>query len=177
MKIDRTTLRDRCRMAMAGIDKHFASDPSIPVNGSDKTPADVKGALQSNITAADTTQATRATWLAASHAEQALHDSTVSLLATLRSYVVLKLGTEAATLADFGFSPRTRQVPTVETKAAAAAKSLATRAVRHTMGSRQKAKITGTVTPPAGPEPVTAPAPTGPAVPGVAPPGTAVPSK
>jgi hypothetical protein len=100
-------------------------------------------------------------WVASSAAEQDLHDSTVSTLASLRSFVMLKFGSNAiATLADFGFQPRKRTVPTVDTKAAAAEKSLATRAARHTMGPKQKAKIKGTVAVIA---PATTPAATAPA--------------
>jgi hypothetical protein len=144
MKINRTTLRDRCRMAMAGIDKYLASEVTIPLDGSAKAPADVKKALQSSIDAADATQTARAVWIDSSAAEQNLHDSTVSMLASLRSFVLLKFGSNAlATLADFGFKPRKQTVPVVETKAAAAVKSLATRAARHTMGPKQKKAITG----------------------------------
>ena len=163
MKIDRTTLRDRCRLAAAGIDKYFANEPTIPIDGVAITPADLKKALQKHVDAADATQAARAVWLGASSAEASLHDATVSTLSSLRSFVVLKFGSKnEAKLVDFGFTPRTRKVPSAETKAAAAEKAAATRAARHTMGKRQKAKIKATVapaTPSAATEP---PAPTAP---------------
>ena len=59
----------------------------------------------------------------------------------------------------------------METKAAAADKSLATRAARHTMGPKQKAKIKGTVavTAPATTPAATAPAAASPAAMVVAP--------
>jgi hypothetical protein len=151
MKPNRTTLRDRCRMAMAGIDKHLASETTIPLDGAAKAPADIKKALQGTIDAADATQAARANWLDASRAERSQGDGIVSLLASLRAFVILKFGgADVATLADFGFTPRKQTPKTVETKAVAVEKSLATRKARHTMGSRQKEKIKGTI-----PEPVT----------------------
>lgn len=166
MNIDRTTLRDRCRMAMAGIDKYLASETSIPLNGIATAPADVKKALQNTINTADATEAARAVWVASSATEKGLRGTTVSTLSSLRTFVMLKFGSNAlATLADFGFQPRKQTAPTVETKAAAAEKSLATRAARHTQGPKQKAKIKGTVpvtepaTTPAAPAPA-APAPT-----------------
>jgi hypothetical protein len=168
MKIARTTLRDRCRLAMAGIDKYLASEPTIPLGGFAKTPADAKRALQSTIDAADATQKARAVWIDSSAAEQSLHDSTTSMLNKLRSFVILKFGDNAlGTLAEFGFQPSKRTVPDVETKAAAADKSLATRAARHTMGPKQKAKIKGTVavTAPATTPAATAPAAAAPAAP------------
>src|SRR5580692_7882866 len=107
MKIDRTTLRDRCRMAIAGIDKYLASEPTIPLNGSAVAPADAKKTLQNTSNAADATQAARAVWVDSSTAEQSLHDSTVSMLSSIRTFVMLKFGSNAlATLADFGFQPR-----------------------------------------------------------------------
>jgi hypothetical protein len=177
MKVARTTLRDRCRLAMAGIDKYLASEPTIPLDGSANAPADIKKVLQNTIDAADATLAARAVWVASSSAEQALHDSTLSMLASLRSFVMLKFGSNAiATLADFGFEPRKRTVPAVETKAAAVDKSLATRAARHTMGPKQKAKIKGTVavTAPATPPAAPAPAAASPATPVVVTPAAAV---
>jgi hypothetical protein len=154
MKINRTTLRDRCRLAMAGIDKYLASETSIPLDGSPKAPADIKKALQGTIDSADATQAARGKWLDASRSEVAQNDATLALLASLKSFVLLKFGSASvATLADFGFTPRKQTPKTVETKVVAAEKSLATRKARHTMGSKQKAKIKGTI-----PEPVVGPA-------------------
>ena len=49
------------------------------------------------------------------------------------------------TLADFGLTARAKHVATPEEKLASTAKAKATRAARHTMGSRQRAKIKGTV--------------------------------
>jgi hypothetical protein len=82
-------------------------------------------------------------------------------------------------LAKFGLTPRQRPVTTPEVKVAAAVKAAATRAARHTMGPKEKAKIKGTVAPtaPATPSP-TAPAltPTQPVVTPAAPvPSTAQP--
>ncbi len=126
----------------------------------------MKKALQNTINTADATEAARAVWVASSATEKGLRGTTVSTLSSLRTFVMLKFGSNAlATLADFGFQPRKQTAPTVETKAAAAEKSLATRAARHTQGPKQKAKIKGTVpvtepaTTPAAPAPA-APAPT-----------------
>jgi hypothetical protein len=164
MNINRTTLRDRCRMANAGIDKHLANEPAIALGSAPQSPADIKKHLQASIDAADATQNARAQWVDASGAEVALRDDNVALLAALRSYVLLKFGkADTATLADFGFSVRKRTPSTVETKAAAAEKSRATRTARHTMGPRQKEKVKGTVAPtPPVPEAPTAEQPASP---------------
>lgn len=50
-------------------------------------------------------------------------------------------------LADFGLNPKNVRTPlTVEEKTVAAAKRKATRAARHTMGTKQKKGVKGTVT-------------------------------
>jgi hypothetical protein len=49
-------------------------------------------------------------------------------------------------LADFGIASKPRVPRTVEEKAAAVAKSAATRSARHTMGARQKEGVKGDVT-------------------------------
>jgi hypothetical protein len=53
---------------------------------------------------------------------------------------------DPATLADFGLAPRKSNAKTVQTKATAVAKNLATRKARGTMGKKQKASIKGHVT-------------------------------
>jgi hypothetical protein len=64
-----------------------------------------------------------------------------------QSYLVSLLGNAPSTLADYGLAPRKVRAPlTSEQKAAAAAKSAATRAARHTMGTVQKKGVKGNVT-------------------------------
>ena len=145
MNINRTSLRDRCRLATVGVDKHLATEPAIPVgDGVTKKAADVKAALQSTINAADATQVARSRWIDASATEKSMRTSTLATLSALKTFVLLKFGSkDTATLADFGFSaPKQAQVM-VDTKAAAVTKRAATRAARHTMGPLQKAKVTG----------------------------------
>jgi hypothetical protein len=77
----------------------------------------------------------------------------------LRAFVINLFKGQTNVLADFGITVIARQVPTVDTKAAAALKAKATRAARGTGGKRQKAKIKGAVpTAPATTPPATKPA-------------------
>jgi hypothetical protein len=71
-------------------------------------------------------------------------------------------GARSQTLLDFGITPAKVPVRTAASKVAAAAKGAATRLARHTMGTKQKAAIHGTVAP-AAPVPPAAPAPAAPA--------------
>ena len=72
-------------------------------------------------------------------------------------------GGDPAALADFGLPVRKKGVLTPAQKLASAAKARATRLARHTMGSKQKAAITGApapaVTTPAASSGVTSPPP------------------
>jgi hypothetical protein len=85
------------------------------------------------------------------------------------SFVKAAFGTQPDVLADFGLHPKARAQLTVEKKTAAAVKRKATRAARHTMGSKQRKRVKGdvtgvTVTPVVAGQPI-ATAPTGPSAP------------
>jgi hypothetical protein len=146
MKTSRTNLRDRCRHAIAGIQKHLSNEPSVPLDGRALTPAQLEAQLQSAVQGADATVAAHATFSEAVKAEKAQRASTVALLAALSSFVVLKFGKDAvAVQADFGFSPRKKSQRSVDAKSLAAAKARATREARGTRGAKQKRPIKGNV--------------------------------
>jgi hypothetical protein len=63
----------------------------------------------------------------------------------VRQTLLLAFDGKLDTLADFGLTARAVPVRTPEQRTAAAAKAKATRAARHTMGSKQKAAIKGAV--------------------------------
>ncbi len=140
MNINRTTVRDRARNASAGIDKHLASEKSIPLMGTQQTPEDVKKQLALLVTLADAAVTAREQWLLAVRAEQTGRSKVLPLLGALKSYCILKFGPDATdALADFGFTLRKKQVRTADAKAAAAAKGRTTRKALNTLGKRQKA--------------------------------------
>jgi hypothetical protein len=173
MIINRTTLQNRCRNAIAGIKKDLSSVTTITLEGVDYTPATLMALLQSDIDLGDATVTARATWLLAVKKEQAMHVQINGLLAALKAYVIQKYGSGAVALqADFGFSPKKTVVKTVATKSEAATKAIATRAARHTMGSKQKKAIHGVL--PAT-EPVTPATTTTNPTPAVTPPAPATP--
>ena len=63
----------------------------------------------------------------------------------LRAMVAMEHGIDSEIYTDLGFKPPSRRKPDPATLAVAAVKSRATRAARHTMGSRQRKAIKGTV--------------------------------
>ncbi len=70
------------------------------------------------------------------------------LLKALKSLVINQFGASSQAMTDFGFAAAPPS-PSVATKAAALAKSRATREARKTMGKRQMAKVHGVPTAPA----------------------------
>jgi hypothetical protein len=131
------------RQAIVGVQKHFAATQTFVLDGSPTTPKDVIATLQAAIDAVDK----------AATAEKAFHDATAAqhaaiakgnaVLKALKMLVHNQLGGAEGVLGDFGFQAPKRKTPDEATKAAAVAKRAATRAARHTMGKRAKAKVKG----------------------------------
>ena len=130
-----------------GLTKHESVLSSFLVGGTSFKTSDVITALQARLAAANTAQSTRATWQAAVKANATERASTQTLVSGVRQQVQVMFGGSIDTLADFGLKTRkVRTDPTPEEKVAAAAKAKATRAARHTMGTKQKKSVKGTVT-------------------------------
>jgi hypothetical protein len=160
-----------------GFNKHPTAIPSMVINGTVRTAQDIVTTLQSRIDSAKEVLSSRATWQAAIQKDETLRDTTKTFVSGVRQGLVVAFAGQVDMLADFGLTARAKHVATPEENIARTAKAKATRAARHTMGSKQKAEIKGTVAPTA---PVTtapaAPAPVPPAAPPVqpvAPPATA----
>ena len=100
----------------------------------------------------------------------------------LKPWVINQYGASSQQAHDFGFPPPKVPVRTVEEKADAVALSKATRKARHTMGSKQKQEIKGTIVAPTAPAApatnviVVAQAPAIPATPVAQAPGVATPA-
>ena len=148
---------------MDGLNKLAAKIPPVFVAGVAVPATTVVAALQARVAASQTTVSARASWQAAVAAERDERAKSQSLVSACKQALLLAFAGQVDTLAAFGLTPRKPRVVSPETKVAAAAKAKATRAARHTMGSKQKAKIKGAVPPtePATPPPE-APAPTAP---------------
>jgi hypothetical protein len=147
--------------AMAdGLTKHAKTLPSFLLGSTSVQTTDVITALNTRITTASTVDSTRATWQAAILTDKNERAKTKSLVSGVRQALTVMFAGSVETLADFGLKPRkTPATRTPEEKVAAVAKAKATRAARHTMGTKQKAAITGTASKaaPATPPPATAP--------------------
>jgi hypothetical protein len=129
---------------IAGIEKHLTG-ASLVLSGKTYTSAELVAFLQGRVDAAKATQVTRAAWLNAAASERAKALETKDFVSTLKQALLVMFGQAIDTLSDFGIAPRKRAVTDPETKVEAAKRSRATRAVRHTMGSKQKQNVKGTV--------------------------------
>jgi hypothetical protein len=167
IKTNRTTQQAGDQKLIDGLTKHASALPSLTVLGTTLQTTDIITTLQARLASAGTVISTRATWQNAVKTDKAERASTKALVSAVRQAVLLAFAGQVDVLADFGLKPRKPRVPrTPAQKAEATAKAKATRAARHTMGSKQKASIKGTVPgtapvtgPSAAPTPVPAPAP------------------
>ena len=128
-----------------GFNRHAAAIPSMVVDGAILTKQDIVDALQSRIDSARAALSTRATWQTAIRTDRSRRDQTKTLVSGVKQGLLVAFSSQLDTLADFGLTARAKHVPTPEEKLAATEKGKATRAARHTMGSRQRAKIKGVV--------------------------------
>jgi hypothetical protein len=156
----------RATIMIAGIAKHYASTSSLMVDGASHTPAQLMASLQALVDMRKTVDDARAALMTRIETEKAQAPAARKLIAALVIVVKGSFGNSPDVLADFGVTPKKAPTPlTVEQKAAAAAKRSATRAARHTMGTKQRKGVKGQVTgisitthtasPPAAPSPAT----------------------
>ncbi|HEY8038287.1 MAG TPA: hypothetical protein VIF15_00765 [Polyangiaceae bacterium] len=134
---------NRNRQAIAGIQKHFATAPTIVLDGKPTKPADAIAILQTAIDATDGTTAADTALHTAVAAEKAAVAGANAVRKALKTLVFNAFGPAADAVTDFGFTKPKKATPTVAVKAGAVAKRAATRTARHTMGPKQEAKITG----------------------------------
>jgi hypothetical protein len=134
--------QSRNRNLIRGTKKHFAGTPAIHLSGRAIAPAEIVRLLESQIALLSEIQALEAARHDAIVRERALEKRLAPVLRGLRDHLDGVFGNKAQPLADFGYEPRRKPGPkTPAVKVEAARKALATRALRRTMGKRQKKKI------------------------------------
>jgi hypothetical protein len=149
VKSNKPTRKDKLRLIVSGVQKHFPSGQMSLAGQTFNVPTDLVNLLQADINATDATDKARAAWLATVQTQTDSHAKVAPVLRSLKAQVFAQFGDTqdaATTLADFGYSPRKVRARSADKKAAAAVKGRATRAARHTMGSKQKQAVTGNVT-------------------------------
>jgi hypothetical protein len=151
--VTKLTLAKRALDLVAGTQKH-SPNGSFTLGSATYTAANLVQLFQGLADAIANVDLAKAGWQDALKSMGDAHAKAVPVLRAYQSWLAATYGNAPATLADYGLAPR--KVPTppsADAKAAAVAKREATRQARHTMGKKQKLKVTGTV-----PQAVSAPA-------------------
>jgi hypothetical protein len=148
---------------IAGLQKHYPdASGTLRVDGTTYTVGALTQLMQDFVDRRAAVEAARANLVAKLQAERALSPATLDVVHALVAIVRGTFGKSADTLADFGLAPpRVRAPLTAEKKAAAAARRSATRALRGTMGKKQKKGIKANVSATVVVSPATAPVPSG----------------
>jgi hypothetical protein len=129
----------------AGAAKHFSNTTPVVFGGSSFTLDQVTSKLQMLVTLRSDADAAKAVATEKLSVEDAQMPALAAFVKQLKTFVQATYFNSPSVLADFGITPKARLVPTSEKKTAAVQKRAATRAARHTMGSRQKADVKGDV--------------------------------
>ncbi len=137
----RTSTQAKDAQIIEGINQDLQTMSTLPLGATTYTPGSLVAFIQSRIDAANAVNTTKANWLAAVKAYEAINTQAKVVVSDLRYLVMAAFGPTSPKLADFGFSPPILAVLTSEQKAAAAQKRAATRRARLTRGKRQKAMI------------------------------------
>jgi hypothetical protein len=145
-KINRTNRQITDQNVLDGIKSNAQVFPLLKVDGKPVAAADAVAILQARIDATNRVAPAKVAWQAAVQAERDEIASSQEFVLSLRQSLQAAFVGEPETLATYGLQRRkTTSVPP-QTRVAAAAKAKATRAVRHTMGPKQKQVLKGDVT-------------------------------
>jgi hypothetical protein len=143
------------QLLLAGTKSNVSPDTPLTINGEKVTGADASAVFQKLLDVIQAVTTARATWQAAVAAERALRTQEAAFVAAYKATILTLFGNRPDILAQFGIKARK---PTAKLTAAQllqrAANAQATRALRGTLGSKQKAKIKGKGAPVVVPPPV-----------------------
>jgi hypothetical protein len=139
-KLDQTAADQKL---MDGLNKHAQAIPFLLIAGAQVPITQIVATLQARLDATKVVAPARASWQALVQAERDERAKTKALISAVKQALLLAFAGQIDVLADFGLTPRKKVVRTPAEKQAATTKARATRKARHTMGSKQKAEITG----------------------------------
>jgi hypothetical protein len=144
--------------------KHLAVAGNLVVASKTYTPADVQADIQAILDTENAAEVARGAFHGAVAEVRATRARVAALVHAVKQHALIRFADQPEVLAEFGLeAPKPRRKRTVEEKLAAVKAQGRTRAARHTMGPRQRAKVKGTapaapatappLTPPTGPGP------------------------
>ncbi len=144
--IDIVPIQTLAKAILAGLGKLPSTVTSITVLTNTYTIPQLTTTLQTYIATFDAVDTTRAAYETAQQDAQDAAPDIAKFVAALKAALKAGLGRKSTALSTVGVKPdKTPETLTPAQEAARVAKGLATRAARHTMGPKQKAKIHGTV--------------------------------
>jgi hypothetical protein len=146
----KVTRQAQLNQIVAGVQKDFSTMPTLNLGGTSYTPAALVTTLQEALNAIKQTSNSKAAWMADVQTERNVLVKIGPVLRYIKAFVVTQFGDtqdSSQKLEDFGFTPRKVPAKKVAVKSEAIAQGQATRVARSTRGSKQKAKIKGTVAP------------------------------
>ena len=137
------------KLLMAGLNKHFsnaAGSQPVSFGGVTYALADLTQRLQSFVDLCDRVDTAKAAYQEQLNEADTQKPALRPLISGCKAFVRVHFGNSPGVLVDFGLAPRKVPAPrTVEDKAVAVEKGLATRKARHTMGRSQKKQVKGAV--------------------------------
>jgi hypothetical protein len=150
---------DSDQKLIAGIAKHLKKGTTLVVAGEKYTPADIAKVLQRRIATTAQVVVAQAGWRKAVAEERDLINETHQTVSQIRQALEIMFAGSPEVLADLGIAQRKARLRSLDEKALARSKALATRLARHTMGPRAKAAVHGAVVEVSTPTPTPATAP------------------
>jgi hypothetical protein len=144
-RTNKATRQNANRKIVGAIQTHVSG--TVTLKGTKYTASQLAKVFQDGIDTADATDAAKKAWGTAVAAERDNRVTLSSVQTALRNHLAATFGETSNEFAAFGFTPKKVRPVSVDTKATAARKRLATREARHTMGSRQKLEVTGATAP------------------------------
>jgi hypothetical protein len=141
--INRPSVQARNKAFIAGIQKRLQNVAQLPIGGSNYPPADLVKLFQSQIDKADAIAPLKGKYHDAVQAYRDQAKQLARIVIGFRAQVRNIFGETSEVLADFGMSPAKTTKPKPATQVSAAAKRVATRKARSTMGKKQKKAVKG----------------------------------
>jgi hypothetical protein len=139
----RTTMQMNDQKMSDAVLLHLGTIASLPVGNTAMTPVQIAQIFKDRVATNQAVMDATAKRVEALQTDQDKRAQTDPVTKAVRRIVQGMFAQSPAILADFGLTPLKVATKSVETKSVAVAKAKATRVARHTMGSRQRAKITG----------------------------------
>jgi hypothetical protein len=152
-RINQAVVVDTCNTRLVALKAHVSPKAVIKVGGEAHKVGDIIKIYQQCLDTRAALKAKRAEVKAAQVVSDNAEVSRLAIESALKAWVVAEYGPDSNVAHEFGFPPRKVASRTAIEKADAVKLAQATREARHTMGSKQKQKVKGSVV-----EPIAAPA-------------------